>query len=177
MATIGEAVAYNLNQLVEREQRGRPGAPAQYQRSDFRATRTASGKYGRYVNLQTGEEVSRRQFQKLIGRPLPPRTRAQARARVAQQIARRGLRVTKFSGIVRQPSGRDRREQRDRTMHDATDVAGVDLAPMLALWEQGNIEAAGDGFNDAFMPAWWNGGTGLIDDVDELAFDVGEEEE
>jgi hypothetical protein len=61
-------------------------------------------------------------------------------------------------------------------MHDATDIAGGDLAGMLAAWEQGQAEAAGDAFNDAFLAAWWNGGSGLIADVDELAFDVGEME-
>jgi hypothetical protein len=149
----------------------------QYQRSDFRPARTASGKPGRYVNLQTGETVSRRQFQKLIGRPLPLRPQAQARARVAARIARRELRVTQLSGIVRQPSGRDRREQRYRHMREAVDIEGGDLTGMLAALEQGDAEAAGAAFNDEFLPSWWNGGSGLIDDVDELAFDVGEEGE
>jgi hypothetical protein len=91
---------------------------------------------------------------------------------VAERIARGGLRVTRFSDIVRQPSGRDRREQRSRQMRDATDIDGGDLAGMLTAWEQGQTEAVGDAFNYAFIGAWWNCGSGLIDDVDELAFDV-----
>lgn len=174
MPTIAEAVTANLDRLTAREQRGRQAtAPAQYERADFQRI---PGKAGRYLNRQTGESVSRRQHDRLIGRPLPPRTKAQARARVARQIRERGVRVQRFSGIVRQPSGRDRRQQRDRQMRGDTDIEGGTLDGMLAAWERGLAEAAGDGFNDAFLAAWWNGGSGLIADVDELAFDVREEE-
>jgi hypothetical protein len=40
--------------------------------------------------------------------------------------------------------------------------AGGELAGMLTAREQGQPEAAGDGPNNAFVAAWWNGGSGLF---------------
>jgi hypothetical protein len=68
------------------------------------------------------------------------------------------------------------RQQRDRQLRDATAIDGVARVGMLAAWEQGQPAAAGDGFTHAFLDAWWNGGSGLIADVNELALDVGEPE-
>jgi hypothetical protein len=182
MVAIGTAVAENLNRLAAGEQRGRQvAAPAQYQRSDFVPVRNPrTGKPGSYRNIhisegQPGHIVGRRQHDKLIGRPLPSRTRAQARARVAQRIGRQGLNVTAFSGLVRTLSGRDRRTERYRQMRDETSVPPDRLEQMLDLWLAGEDERAGLAFNDAFIGEWWNGGAGEISDVDELDFDFGEE--
>jgi hypothetical protein len=160
---LDDAVRGELDRLIGREQ-GRPPARAQYSRQDFQRL---AGTAGRYRNLQTGETVSRRQHDKLIGRPLPRRTRAEALRRVAEGMRRRGLKVTQFEGHVRNTSGKQRGQVPHRTLYDSVEIPPEAMEDMADALERNDAEAFANAFDDAFFESWWGVDAGTIADVDE----------
>jgi hypothetical protein len=160
---LEEAVRDELDRLIGTEQ-GRPPARAQYGRQDFQRL---PGTAGRYRNLQTGETVSRRQHDKLIGRPLPRRTRAQALRRVAERLRQRGLKVTQFEGHVRNTSGKQAGQVPHRTLYESVAIEPGQMDAMAEALERNDAEAFATAFDDTFFESWWGVNAGTIADVDE----------
>ena len=167
--SIDSQFAEGLDELA-RKMQGRVFSPGEYTVANFHRL---PGR--RYLNTATGSEVSRRERDRLVGRPLPSRrvTLRQARAAVAAALESGGVTVAGFRGTI----GTGKRT-RERTMREPTQVSGEALAEVA---ERYSATGSAAGFGQAFLEAWWNGVADYdsedIDDVDEFEWELDAEPE
>lgn len=176
---MAKSIVAELDRLAR--EHDRPFANAVYRRSDFRELYTRGGKRTqRYVNLETGEQVSRRKHDELIGRPLPAHTKQQQRERLAQAIANgQGIVIDEFEGEVDsyergKRGGGTVERHRNRRLRAPVEVGSESayLQDAIDAWAEGNDAETSDAFQHAFLTTWWNGGDGSIESISQIRLEL-----
>lgn len=165
---MDELVTEGLNEMA-RSLQGRRFSPGQYTDSDFRRL---PGR--RYLNIATGEQVSRRQRDRLVGRPLPTRrvTLRMAREAVAAALEN-GATVTVFRGTIETGM-----RTRERTIKGPVTIDGEQLQAVADAYRE---TGRASGFFQAFLDAWWNGAglypNAALQELDEFDWELESEPE